>query len=171
MRINLGIVSIDPNFQGNARPFQPVAVLLEGEFKSFFKDRITDKISDNPTFKFKEKSEPTRMLVVSDGDVAKNKISADSSIYYPLGYDTYAKRKIYGNREFLVNGMNYLLGDASLIGVRSREIKLRKLDPEKIVDDKLYWQVINTVVPVLLIALLGIIQIFIRKRKFETNHD
>lgn len=171
VRINLGIVSIDPNFKGNSRPFQPVAVLLEGEFKSFFKDRITDKISDNPTFKFKEKSEPTRMLVVSDGDIAKNKISADSSIYYPLGYDTYAKRKIYGNREFLVNSMNYLLGDASLIGVRSREIKLRKLDPEKIVDDKLYWQIINTVVPVLFIAAMGIIQIFIRKRKFETKND
>lgn len=171
VRINLGIVSIDPNFKGNSRPYQPVSVLLEGEFKSFFKDRITEKISDNPTFKFKEKSEPTRMLVVSDGDIAKNKISADSSIYYPLGYDTYAKRKLYGNREFLVNGMNYLLGDASLIGVRSREIKLRKLNPEKIVSDKIFWQVINTAIPVLLVAFLGIIQIFIRKRKFEIKHD
>jgi ABC-2 type transport system permease protein len=171
VRINLGIVSIDLNFKGKSRPYQPVSVLLEGEFKSFFKDRITDKISENPTFKFKEKSEPTRMLVVSDGDIAKNKISADSSIYYPLGYDTYAKRKLYGNREFLVNGMNYLLGDASLIGVRSREIKLRKLNPEKIVSDKIFWQVINTALPVLLVAIMGIIQIFIRKRKFQIKHD
>lgn len=166
VRINLGIVSIDPDFKGHARPNQPVAVLLEGRFKSFFKDRITDEISDNPVFEFKEKSSPTRMLVVGDGDIARNYLSADSSIYYPLGYDKYLKRKVYGNRDFLVNAMNYLMGDNELIAVRSREIKLRKLDPEKIKADKIFWQLINTVIPVLIVLVLGIIQFIIRKRKF-----
>jgi ABC-2 type transport system permease protein len=171
VRINLGMVTMDPNFTNKSRPNQPVAVLLEGEFKSFFKNRITTKISDNPTFKFREKSTKTRMLFVSDGDVASNSVSADSSIYYPLGYDKYAKRKIYGNKEFLVNAMNYLLGDAQLIGVRSREIKLRKLDPEKIVVDKLFWQILNTITPILLIILFGITQILIRKKKYTQSHD
>lgn len=171
VRINLGIVSIDPDFKGHTRPNQPVAVLLEGKFKSFFKDRITERISDNPLFKFKERSETTRMLVVSDGDIAKNGISPDSSIYYPLGFDKYAKRKIYGNREFLVNSMNYLLGDSSLIGVRSREIKLRKLNAEEIATNKTFWQIINTIIPVLAVIIFGFIQLFIRKRKFQIKHD
>jgi ABC-2 type transport system permease protein len=84
----------------------------------------------------------------------------------PLGYDEYAKRVIYDNSEFLMNCLNHMLNDESLIAVRSRSIELRNLDQEQIIAEKTMWQTINMALPILLVVLFGIVQFVIRKRRF-----
>ncbi len=168
VRVSLNIVRINPDFGNNNSPHQPVAVLLEGEFESSFKNRISPLLVKDEEFGFKEQSSPTRMLVVSDGDVGRNEVRRSRGQFYPLGFDRYAGRKMYGNREFLVNAMNYMLGDASLIAIRSRNTSLRQLDQERLLAERTLWQTLNIALPVLLIVLLGGLQWMIRRRKYSS---
>lgn len=167
VRVSLNIVRINPDFGNNNSPEQPVAVLLEGEFESAFRNRISPLLVSDKDFGFKETSEPTRMIVVADGDVARNEVNRARGQVYPLGYDRYAGRRMYGNRDFLVNAMNYLLGDADLISIRSRNVTLRQLDAERVLSERTQWQLLNVISPVLLIVLLGLVQFFIRRKKYR----
>lgn len=140
-----------------------IGVLLEGKFKSGFKNRpvpagITDKIEQV------EESVPTKMIVISDGDIFKNQVGADGSPY-PLGYDRYTQQT-YANKNLLLNMADYLTDDSGLIELRTKEIKLRLLDKARVRSEKLYWQVINTVLPLLLVLIFAIFQHYIRKRKY-----
>jgi 2,3-bisphosphoglycerate-independent phosphoglycerate mutase len=104
---------------------------------------------------------------VADGDVIRNQIrtSGERPTPYPLGYDRYTGQT-FGNKEFILNAMNYLIDESGLISIRSRELKLRLLDRTKITDNKLFWQLLNTVLPVVLIIILGVVMFIIRKRKY-----
>jgi ABC-2 type transport system permease protein len=88
--------------------------------------------------------------------------------YYPLplGYDQYTKQQ-FGNRELILNAMNYLTDDSGLISIRSREVKLRMLDRSKIDAERGYWQLLNTVIPVLLVIAFGVVQAVLRKRRYS----
>lgn len=166
VRVSLNIVRIDPDFGNNRSPEQPVAVMLNGTFESAFKNRLSPLMTDNAEIGFIEESKPTSMLVVADGDVVRNQVNRARGQIYPLGFDRYAGRKLYGNREFMVNAVNYMLGDASLISIRSRNVTLRQLDMERLLSEKLQWQILNIVLPVLLIFVLGFVQYFIRRKKY-----
>jgi ABC-2 type transport system permease protein len=143
----------------------PVAVLLSGSFTSNFKNRVPTLLSTDSAIQFKATSTPTSMVVVSDGDIAKNYVSKNGKIY-PLGFDRYTREQ-FGNKAFLLNAINYLCGDEALISIRSREVNLRLLDKTKIKTEKLTWQLINVAVPVLLILTLGIVLYVLRKRKYS----
>jgi len=166
-RVSFNIVSIDPEFGSANRPKQPVAVLLEGEFESNFANRLPPNFLNEDLLDFREKSPLTRQLVVSDGDVAANPVSTDGTKFRPLGFDEVLGRKMYGNTEFLINAMNYLLGDATLINVRSRSIALRKLDDEQIVQEREQWQILNIGLPIFITILFGLGQWFWRKRAYS----
>ncbi len=166
VRVSLNIVSIDPDFGTSNRPFQPVAVLMEGTFRSNFANRMPPEFYNEKMLAFQEKSQFTRMLVVSDGDVVRNDVSPDGTKFTELGWDPVMRRQLYGNREFLINSMNYLMGDASLINVRSRSIRLRKLDSERIVSERGLWQAANIGLPILLTLLFGAVQWAWRRRKY-----
>lgn len=166
VRISLNIVRINADFGNNNSPNQPVAVMLEGQFESAFKNRISPLLVNDEEFGFKEVSKPTSMLVVADGDVARNRVNRSRGQVYPLGFDRYAGRKLYGNREFLVNALNYMLGDASLISIRSRNVSLRQMDAERIVTERSLWQVLNIAMPVLLILALGAVQFVLRRKRY-----
>ncbi len=165
-RVSFNIVSINPDFGNSNRPHQPVAVLLEGSFKSNYVNRLPPNFLEESLFDFREKSAPNKMMVIADGDIIKNGVNADGTKFRELGFDPVLGRKMYGNKEFLINSLNYLLGDASLINVRSRSTKVRKLDSEKILKERSQWQIINIVLPVFLTLLLGFAQWIIRKRRF-----
>lgn len=139
---------------------QSLAVLLEGTFESVFKNRINALSKKLP---FKESSKTTRMLVISDGDIAKNQVSRGAAL--PLGFDTYEKRQ-YGNKDFILNAIDYLLEEDALIDVRTRELKMRLLDVQKINRERSFWQIVNLVTPVLLIILFGLIKQYKRKKKY-----
>ncbi len=143
---------------------KPVAMLLEGEFVSAFKNRLTATMEENTQIAFKDFSDTTAMIVVADGDICKNDFINGQLL--PLGYDKYT-RQMYGNKEFLVNCVNYLCGDVDLIPLRSREVIMRKLDTAKIERERTFWQVINVVVPVVIILVVGLILTIFRKRKYS----
>ena len=143
---------------------KPVAMLLEGEFVSAFKNRLTATMEESTQIAFKDFSDTTAMIVVADGDICKNDFINGQLL--PLGYDKYT-RQMYGNKEFLVNCVNYLCGDVDLIPLRSREVIMRKLDTAKIERERTFWQVINVVVPVVIILVLGLVLTIFRKKKYS----
>ncbi len=167
-RINLDLLMHEPDKRQYNRPNLPIAVLLQGKFKSVFQNRIPPVIRDNKEIKFKGESKKNSMIVVSDGDIIKNQVKylQDGSIYpYPLGYDKYT-RQTFGNKDFILNAVNYLCDESGLISVRSKELKLRLLDRQKVNNNKLSCQILNILIPILLVIILGIIQYIIRKQKY-----
>lgn len=168
-RVSFNIVSINPEFGESNRPFQPVAVLLEGEFTSNFENRLPPQFLNEDLFDYQPRSEFTRQLVIADGDFAENPVSADGTRFRELGFDPVLGRKMYGNLEFLINAMNYLLGDATLINVRSRSIALRKLDEERIMIQRESWQLLNIGLPILITLVFGMGQWFWRKRNYSSK--
>ena len=105
------------------------------------------------------------MLVFSDGDVFKNQISEKDGSVFPLGYDRYSQQS-FGNKNFLLNAVDYLTDDSGLITLRSKEIKLRLLDKGKLVAQKTTWQLINMIIPLIMLVVFGIFQHIYRRRKY-----
>jgi ABC-2 type transport system permease protein len=140
-----------------------VAVLLEGKFTSDFRNRpLPDGLSEPATIL--PQSKPTKMIVISDGDVFKNQIASDGSPF-PLGYDHYT-RQSFGNKNLLLNIADYMTDDSGLIALRTKEIQIRLLNRPRIRSEKLYWQLFNNIVPLALLLIFAIFQHYIRKRKY-----
>lgn len=140
-----------------------VAILLEGEFSSAFKNRLTPEMELNSQMAYKDFSNTTAMIVIADGDVVRNDFMNGQLL--PLGYDKYT-RKMYGNKEFLVNCVNYLCGDEDLIPLRSREVIMRNLDLAKVEREKTAWQIVNVALPIVIIVLFGVLLAVLRKKTF-----
>jgi len=146
---------------------QPVALLLEGNFISSFLYRIPPELAGNKDLQFLPKSrKPTKMIVVGDGDIIKNQFHFTQGYPLPLGYDQYT-RQTFGNRDFLLNAMNYLCDDSGLITVRSRELTLRMLDSTKIESQRLFWQIMNVLLPLILVLIFSFIKLRIRARRYS----
>lgn len=165
--ISLDMLQKEPDMRLYNKKHIPVAVLLEGKFQSLYWNRIPPEIRDNKDIGFVEVSEPGKMIIICDGDIIKNQIrnSGSQPTPYPLGYDRYTGQT-FGNREFILNAMNYLVDENGLISIRSRELKLRLLDRTKINENKLFWQLLNTIAPVILVIFLGMIMYYLRKKKY-----
>jgi len=161
--LSLQAVEQEPNPKDFQSTPKTVGLLLEGKFKSDFLNRpqpagLTDKIEQLA------ESKPTKMIVISDGDVFRNQVAADGSPY-PLGYDHYTHQN-YGNKNLLLNIADYMTDDSGLISLRTKEIQLRLLDRAKIRSEKLYWQVLNNVIPLAFVLIFAIFQHYIRRRKY-----
>jgi ABC-2 type transport system permease protein len=165
--ISLDMARQEPDPAQFNQPFQNVAVLLEGRFESLFLNRIPPVIAEDPKIGFLEKSEKTAMIVVSDGDIIRNQVRFGQNGYetLPLGFDRFTGQS-FGNKDFIMNAINYLCDDSGLISARSRELKLRMLDSTRIKDEKLKWQLVNVILPVLLVMLFGFIQHVMRRRRY-----
>jgi len=165
--VSLSYLYQKPDVQMFNQPYQPVAVLLDGEFNSLFVDRVPQEIAESPEVGFMAKSPKTQMIVVADGDIIKNQLQAGtvSPVPLPLGYDKYTGQR-FGNQDFVLNAVNYLCDDSGLLSVRSREVKLRLLDASRVDAERTKWQIINTLVPVLLVLMFAFVQAYLRKRKY-----
>ncbi len=160
----------EPNQALFNQKFLPLGVLLEGSFESAFKNRLLPKENGPEQLKLKTEGDHTQMVVIGDGDIIRNQLNIlnpniPKGTPLPLGFDQFTGQQ-YGNKNLLLNIMDYMLDDSGLISIRSRELKLRLLNPEKVRGNRLYWQLINTLVPVAVIILFGILLTFIRKRKY-----
>jgi ABC-2 type transport system permease protein len=166
--INLSIINRPPNQQMYNHSYEPVAVLLEGRFPSAFANIIPPEIKNSVEMGFRDKSDSTQMLVVSDGDIIKNAISTKRGEVkaLPLGVDKYTGQR-YGNEDFIVNAVNYLCDDSGLLNVRTRDLKIRLLNKPKVKKEKTQWQIINVVLPVLIILLISMTWNIIRKKKYR----
>ena len=138
---------------------QTLAVLLEGTFTSAYNNRVKPVAISNS----KNTSIPTKMVVVSDGDVIKNDVGRLGP--EELGFDKYTGQT-FGNKEFLTNVANYLLDDTGLINIRSKEIAVAFLNPEKITEEKTKWQLLNLLLPLVLLGVFGLIFNYLRKKKY-----
>ncbi|HPI68401.1 MAG TPA: gliding motility-associated ABC transporter substrate-binding protein GldG [Bacteroidales bacterium] len=145
----------------------PVAVLLEGIFPSAYKNRMPGAMFENASEEIRNESMPTKMIVIADANIIRNEVqrSGYSEIPLPLGQDKYTGH-IYGNRDFMLNCLNYMVDDNDLMTLRSREMKLRLLDRSKIRDKKIQIQVFNIISPVLLVILAGIAGAYFRRRLY-----
>ncbi|MFG6685971.1 gliding motility-associated ABC transporter substrate-binding protein GldG [Mariniflexile sp. HNIBRBA6329] len=157
--ISLKVVTQDPDPASFNKGNQNLAVLLEGEFNSVYANRIKPLQLKNE----KIKSKPTKMIVVADGDIIKNDVVRN--VPQELGFDRWTGQT-YGNKEFLLNAVNYLLDDTGLINIRSKEITVQFLDQEKIADEKTKWQLINILLPLLILGTFGVIFNYFRRKKY-----
>lgn len=145
-----------------------VAVLLEGNFTSAFRNRFVPPLRGTMAGNPRSESVRTKMIVISDADIIRNDVQVTANGPAPasqLGLDRYTG-EMYGNRDFIVNCMNYLVDDNGIMNLRSRELKLRLLDKARIRNERLEWQLINLVGPVLLVILSGLVYSYFRKRKY-----
>jgi gliding-associated putative ABC transporter substrate-binding component GldG len=155
------IVETDYN-NGN----QLFAVLLEGAFNSAYKNRI----QPFKTPLYKENSNNNKMVVISDGDIGKNQIlKDDTSKIQPLDLnrDKWTHQQ-FGNKDFLLNVVDYLLDDVGLIELRNKTLKINILDKQKAFKERLYWQFINVIFPLIFLLFFGILFSFLRKRKYAS---
>ncbi len=167
VNISLRTLYLKPDEKLYNKPCQPIAVLLEGNFNSAFMNLMPPELTDNPDFKFIEKSLPTSMIIVSDGDIIKNQLRVSDGMPLPLGYDKYTGQ-MFGNNDFIMNCVNYLTDNSGLILLRSsKTFKLRLLDLQKAEKEKLKMQLINTALPVIIIILFGVVLTLLRKHKYQ----
>jgi len=166
--ISLQEVRETPEEKDFNKSYLPVAVLLEGTFESLFKNRMITEYAPTADFSFRALSPPNRMIVVADGDVIRNevRVTGDRIIPLPLDQDRYTQQ-FYGNKDFIVNCINYLIDESNLMELRSRELKLRLLDRSKINQHQASIQLINTLFPAVLLVLFGLVIRSVRRRKFE----
>ncbi|GAB1857807.1 gliding motility-associated ABC transporter substrate-binding protein GldG [Flavobacteriaceae bacterium MHTCC 0001] len=157
--ISLDLVTQPTDIKSFKNERHNLAVLLEGEFKSAFANLVKPFKIATP----KDKSAPTKMIVISDGNLIKNEFGRKGP--EQLGFDRWTG-KLYGNKEFLLNAVNYLLDDNGLINIRSKETEVAFLNQEKITEKKTFWQLLNIGLPIALLALFGITFNYIRKKKY-----
>jgi ABC-2 type transport system permease protein len=165
-RIHLGMARMRARESQFINSYQPVAVLLEGEFNSFVEYRLPSALLNDSNFKYLDKGKKTKMIVVADGDVACNAVLRNTGQVFPLGFDRNTQQT-FANKTFLLNCVNYLLDDEGLLQLRSREVKLRLLDKKKITLQRSKWQFMNVGIPLLLIIGFAFVQFYIRKKKYS----
>ncbi|MEB3004734.1 gliding motility-associated ABC transporter substrate-binding protein GldG [Capnocytophaga sp. G2] len=138
----------------------PVAVLLEGTFSSVYKNRV----KPIPQIKDKDLSTPTKMIVISDGDIIRNDIVQGEPI--ELGYDKWTNQ-FFDNKIFLQNCVNYLLDDTSFLQLRNKKVSLAFLDKKKLEKESNYWKSISLIIPLTFLLFIGLISKFWYKKRFS----
>lgn len=144
----------------------PLAYLLEGQFSSLYKDRFLPEGAEGIVVK--EKSTPTKIIVVADGDVARNDVNLRTGQPQQLGFDPISSYT-FANQNLLLNMVAYMLDEDGLIKARSKEIKIRPLSKTKIAQERTYWQFVNLILPIAAFFAYGLLRIYLRKRKYS-NH-
>ncbi|MDL2262914.1 gliding motility-associated ABC transporter substrate-binding protein GldG [Bacteroidales bacterium OttesenSCG-928-I21] len=172
VEVNLEILKTRPDINTFNKPNIPIAVLMEGTFTSNFKNRFTIELYEHEDFHFIENSKPnTKMIVISDGDFIRNEVrTLGTKIQsYSLGEDKYYpnQQSYQGNKQFFMNCVNYLCADDNFISLRMREIKTRTINSTLLKQKRIFWTYMNSIVPILLILLLGLTVIFARKLKYK----
>ena len=161
--VDLNELRTEPNPQEYQSGPQAVAYLLEGPFTSAFQNRVLPEGADQTSFIPQGVS--TQLLVCSDGDLVRNEVNRQNGNPFPLGFDPITERT-FANQDFVLNALSYLTDENSLISARTKEIKIRPLDEVKVEAEATRWQVINLVVPILLILLFGGVKYYVRKRRY-----
>ncbi len=165
--LDFEILRVDPIEEEFDEPNLPMAVLLEGVFPSFFANRMTEDklaIMARQGVPFRSQSVPTGMLVGSDGDVIKNLVGEDET-FSVLGRNRY-NQTTYANKDFLLNAVEYLLDESGVIAARGKNVELRLLDTVRAKAERTKWQLINIVLPLVFLALFGVLFNYIRRRRY-----
>ncbi|MFI5171787.1 MAG: gliding motility-associated ABC transporter substrate-binding protein GldG [Chitinophagales bacterium] len=175
-RINFNIINekLAPTDEQYNKPDLPVAVLLEGEFNSAFSSLKPTAAQlhnagygyQGPGTHFIEKGIGSKQILVGDGDLIKNYVDKNGKPDI-LGIN-YIEQYIYGNKDFVMNCVEYLCDRNGLIETRAKEIKLRPLDDQKIKSNRIQWQLLNMIVPLVALYLFSAIYFFVRNKKYAS---
>jgi gliding-associated putative ABC transporter substrate-binding component GldG len=150
------------------KSYVPVAMLLEGKFTSLFNNRVSTAIRDSLAF-YQQPFLPAnitdnKMIVISDGDIAMNAVTQKEGPL-PMGKNMYTGYQ-YANKEFMMNCIEYLTDDSGILAARAKDFTLRFLDKKKVEEQKPTWQLLNILLPVILVILFAGTYSIIRKRKY-----
>jgi len=170
VQIGFDILRYEPDPTKFDKGPQTLALLLEGQFSSNYENRVPQVFLDSLKARgeeFRSMSEPTAVLVVSDGDVIRNPYNPVTNEAKALGYNVYERRQ-YANKDFALNMIEYLLDQRGLIEARSRDVRLRLLDKVRVEEEKTFWQSLNLALPILLLLLFGFGFFFWRKRRYAS---
>lgn len=171
VRVNLAMLKVDPNREQFNKKNEPIAVLMEGEFPSVFKNRLPGRtmsmLDTIDCFQKQDLSVPTKMIVVADGDMIRNDISTKTGDAVPLGYNRFTSYT-FANEAFIQNALEYLTDQNGLIETRTKDIKVRPLDFSKLKESRMFWQLLNIILPLILVAIFGFIFTFLRKRRYAS---
>ncbi len=147
----------------------PVGILMEGKFPSFFRNYPVPAGATTGNTPVRDSSVHTSLFVVADGDLAANEVRFEGGAFraQPLGYDRYT-RQTFGNREFILNVINYMTDETGIMELRSRELRMRLLNREVTGQQSraLKWKLVNTLLPLALLVLAGLLYQWIRRRRY-----
>jgi len=151
----------------------PVAVLLEGKFRSLYANRLSQSMQDS-LVKYNAQYLPenihdTKMIMVADGDIPLNAvIKGGQPIAMGLNPYTYGTQRefMFANREFVINCLEFLVNENGLSEARAKDFVVRLLDIKKVKEEKIFWQAINTALPILLVIIFALFFTWMRKRKY-----
>ncbi len=148
----------------------PVGVILEGTFISVFQNRMLEVLGIASGKNVINKSKPTKMVIIADGDLMANRVDYSSNPpgYFELGLNR-DMGQTFGNKEFLLNLIYYLSDDQGIMQLRSRTLKLRLLDKVRLREEKTMWQWVNIVLPLVFVSVFGLVYNFIRRRRFNRS--
>ncbi len=150
----------------------PVAVLLEGKFKSMFANRLTTAMADslklyNQAF-LPQAVSNGKIIIVGDGDIVLNSVVKGNPI--PMGLNKYTigtQREFpFDNKAFLQNCLDYLINENGLTEAKAKDYVVRLLDSKKVAEQKTFWQIINIVVPISIVLLFAVLFYWLRKKKY-----
>ena len=169
VRLSFDILKEQPDLALFNKSHLGLALMLEGTFQSMFANRLSEKqlaTLKEAGVEFKAEGDSAKVLIVTDGDIAKNLVNASTGEIAPLGFNKYENSTYTGNRDFLLNAVEYMLDDRGVLEARTKDIKLRLLNVAKAKEEGMKWQLINILGPLGLILVLGILYQYIRKRKY-----
>lgn len=167
--VSLNSVKTEDDLKTFSKSSIPIAVLLEGKFPSLYSNRLSgatlDSLASYYKTPFRNQSEETKMIVVSDADIATNVVTQNEG---PLevGLNQFTKAQ-YANKDFLLNSLEYLVNPSGILETRSKDFTLRLLDPKKLEANRSLWQALNLLLPVSLILLFGFLFQYLRKRAYR----
>jgi len=169
-KIDFEFLQIAPDQKLFRSPATPIAVLLEGNFRSLYTGRVPRATADSlkqMNRAFKQQADTSgKMIIVADGDLAMNQFSPNTGPL-PMGMNLFT-RYTFANKDFFVNSLEYLVNPTNILQTRSKEYTLRLLDPRAVNEKRTTWQLINIALPILLIIVFGIIYTQLRKRRYAS---
>ena len=140
-----------------------VGYLLEGGFTSHFKNQFLPEDIDEADFLAEGKA--TSMVVIADGDFVKNALDPRNGEPLPVGFDPFMGQQ-FANGDLIMNAIQYLLAGDGLINARAKQVIIRPLDKVKVGILKEYYQLLNILLPLVMIFFVGMVVFVIRKRKY-----
>ena len=164
VRISLELLYNPPDPALYTGPPANIAVLLEGRFESLFKNRLTPQMDLPESFQQRDQGDFASMIVVADGNIIKNQVNMDGEPM-PLGYYSYTGQT-FGNKNLILNMVNYLADDSGIIEARAKDVRMRLLDQSRIQKQRSTVQFVNVGLPVLLLVLFGVLRYLFRKRRY-----
>ena len=169
--VSLNSVKTEDDLKTFNKEHIPVAVLLEGKFSSLYSNRLSPGKMDTLAGIYKQpfRAAPmadNSMIVISDADIVSNVVTQREGPL-PMGFNQFTNYQ-YANRDFILNCIEYLVNPSGLLDTRSKDFKLRLLNPAKVSEEKTQWQLISIVVPIVLVILAGYIYQVLRKRRYQS---